>query len=120
MKNLKNVLLAVFFAVSVTGVSAIAYASENADAAGVVIAKINEAKAAITAGKPNADVSTLVAEAKGKGKNIKANDKMASKIQRAAQHLSKAIGALKENDPKLAAEHLAEGEKAFAELKAEL
>lgn len=120
MKNLKNIVLCLFFAVSVAGISTMAAASENSDAADTVVAKINEAKAAITAGKANTDVSTLIAEAKSKGKNIRANDKMAGKIQRAAQHLSKAIGAMKEDDKKLATEHLDAGEAAFKELKTEL
>lgn len=120
MKILKNVVLSLFFAVSVAGVSTVAVASENSAAADVVVAKISEAKAAITAGKANTEVSTLIAEAKSKSKAIRADDRMASKVQRAAQHLSKAIGALKENDPKLATEHLNEGTKAFTELKAAL
>lgn len=120
MKTLKNIILSFFFAVSVAGVSTVAVASENSDATEVVIGKINEAKAAITAGKSNAEVSTVVSEAKSKSKNIRADDKMAGKMQRAAQHLSKAIGALKENDSKLATEHLTEGEAAFKQLKTEL
>ena len=120
MKTLKNVVLSFLFAVSVAGVSTGAVASENAAAADVVVAKISEAKAAIAAGKSNTDVSTLIAEAKSKSKAIRADDKMAGKIQRAAQHLSKAIGALKESDKKLAAEHLDEGVKSFTELKSQL
>lgn len=120
MKNLKNIVISLFFAVSVAGVSTVAVASENTDAADVVIAKINEAKAAITAGKANADVSTLIAEAKSKVKSIHASDNMAGIMQRAAQHLSKAIGAMKESDPKLASAHLDEGITAFTELKAKL
>ncbi len=118
MKMLKKVMLSVFLAASVAGASVMA--SENSAAADSVIAKINEAKAAIAAKKDSKDVSTLVAEAKSKSKNIRADDKMAGKIQRAARHLSKALGALKQNDPKLATEHLDEGEKAFAELKPQL
>jgi hypothetical protein len=118
MKILKNIVLSLFMAVSVAGVSAVA--SENSDIAGVVITKINDAKAAITAEKSNADVSTLVSEAKSKGKSISASDKVAVEVQRATQHLSKAIGALKENDPKLATEHLNAGEEAFKTLKAKL
>lgn len=117
MKILKNAFLSVFFAISVAGVSSVAFAYESAD---VVVAKINEAKAAITAGKSNTDVATLVSEAKGKSKQLGARDSMAGEVQRAAQHLSKALGALKENDSKLASEHLNQGEKAFIELKAKL
>ncbi len=117
MKALKNTLLSLFLAVSVAGVSAVAVASEKVDA---VMSKITEAKAAIAAGKSNADVATLIAEAKSKSKTLGASDKMAGEIQRAAQHLSKAIGALKENDSKLATEHLDGGAKAFTELKAKL
>lgn len=120
MKTLKNVVLSLVMAVSVAAVSTVAVASENSAVVDVVVTKISEAKAAITAGKPNSDVSSLIAEAKSKSKSIRADDKMASKIQRAAQHLSKAIGALKESDPKLASEHLDEGTKAFTELKAAL
>jgi hypothetical protein len=120
MKILKNAVLSFFLAVSVAGISSVAMASENTDSADVVIKQIGVAKAAITAGKPNAEVSTLIAEAKSKGKKISASDKLASEVQRAAQHLSKAIGALKQNDGKLATEHLTEGEKAFTELKTKL
>jgi phage terminase large subunit-like protein len=120
MKTLKNIALSFVMAISVAGISTVAVASENTDAADVVIAKINDAKAAISAGKANTDVSTLIAEAKSKSKAIRANDKLAGKVQRAAQHLSKAIGALKESDPKLATNHLDEGAKAFADLKPEL
>lgn len=117
MKTLKNIILSLFFAVSVAGVSTVAFAYESVDA---VMSKITEAKAAIAAGKANTDVATLIAEAKSKSKQLGASDKMAGEIQRAAQHLSKAIGALKENDQKLATEHLDEGAKAFTELKSKL
>lgn len=117
MKILKNALLSLFFAVSVAGISTVAFAYESVD---VVISKISEAKAAITAGKPNTEVATLVSNAKGKSKQLGARDSMAGEVQRAAQHLSKAIGALKENDAKLATDHLNEGEKAFTELKTKL
>jgi hypothetical protein len=117
MKTLKNIAVSFVLAVSVAGFSTVAFAYESAD---VVVAKINEAKAAITAGKSNTDVATLVSEAKGKSKQLGARDSMAGEVQRAAQHLSKALGALKENDTKLATEHLNEGEKAFQELKAKL
>jgi hypothetical protein len=120
MKILKNVVLSLFMAVSVAGVSTAALASENSEKADIVIAKIKEAKDAITAEKPNKDVSSIVSEAKAKSKNISASDQMAVKVQRAAQHLSKAIGALKESDPKLATEHLNAGEEAFTKLKPEL
>lgn len=120
MKTLKNVVISLFLALSVTGVSSVALASENSDSADAVIKQIGEAKAAITAGKSSADVSTLISAAKSKGKKISASDKIAGEVQRAAQHLSKAIGALKQNDAKLATDHLTDGEKAFAELKSKL
>jgi predicted Zn-dependent protease len=120
MKTLKNVVLSVLFAVATVGVSTAAIASENSNQAEVVVKKIGEAKAAIVAGKPNAEISTLISEAKKESKNIHADDKMASKIQRAAQHLAKAIGALKQSDAQLATDHLTDGEKAFTELKSSL
>ncbi len=120
MKTLKNIVLSALLAVSITGISTAAVASENSNQAEVVIKKIGEAKAAITAGKAKEEVSTLISEAKKESKNIHADDKMASRIQRAAQHLAKAIGALKQNDAPLASEHLTEGEKAFTELKSSL
>ena len=120
MKTLKNVVISVLFAVSISGISTAVIASENSNQAAVVIKKIGEAKAAITAEKPKAEVSSLIAEAKKESKNIIADDKMASKIQRAAQHLTKALGAMKASDSKLATDHLTEGEKAFTELKSSL
>lgn len=117
MKTLKNTAISLFFAISVAGVSSVAFAYESVDS---VLSKISEAKAAITAGKANTDVATAIAEAKSKSKQLGASDKMAGEVQRAAQHLSKAIGALKENDPKQASDHLDQGTKAFTELKAKL
>ncbi len=125
MKLLKNVVLCLFMAVSVAGVSTVAVAENDpgrvtykpAEAIDMVVAKIKEAQDAITAGKSDADVSAIVKAAKDLGKEINANDKVDVKRQRAAVHLSKAIGALKQKDQKLAAEHLAEAAKAFTELK---
>jgi hypothetical protein len=125
MKLLKNVVLCLFMAVSVAGVSTVAVAENDpgrvtykpAEAIDLVVTKIKEAQDAITAGKSDADVSAIVKAAKDLGKEINANDKVDVKRQRAAVHLSKAIGALKQKDQKLAAEHLAEATKAFTELK---
>lgn len=120
MKTLKNAALSILLAVSISGISTAAIASENSNQAEVVIKKIGEAKTAITADKPKAEVTSLINEAKKESKNIIADDKMASKIQRAAQHLTKALGSIKADDSKQATEHLIEGEKAFTELKSKL
>lgn len=125
MKLLKNIVLCLFMAVSVAGVSTVAVAENDpgritykpAEAIDMVVAKIKEAQDAITAGKSDADVEKIVKAAKDLGKEINANDKVDVKRQRASVHLSKAIGALKQKDQKLAAEHLAEATKAFLELK---
>lgn len=126
MKVLKNILLCLFMAVSVAGVSTVAVAESDpgritykpAEAIDMVVAKIKEAQDAITAGKSADDVTAIVKAAKDLGKEINANDKVDVKRQRASVHLSKAIGALKQKDTKEAAAHLDEATKAFTELKA--
>jgi len=125
MKLLKNIVLCLFMAVSVVGVSTTAVAETDAgrvtykptDAINAVGAKIKEAQDAITAGKSFNDVIKVIKEAKDLGKEINANDKVDRARQRASQHLSKAIGMAKEQDLKKAAEHLDVAAKAFADLK---
>lgn len=125
MKLLKNIVLCLFMAVSVAGVSTTAVAESDpgrvtykpAEAIDMVVAKIKEAQDAITAGKPAEEIIELVKAAKTLGKEINANDVVDAKRQRAAIHLSKAIGMLKEKDTKAAAEHLNEAAPAFTALK---
>jgi hypothetical protein len=116
MKILKNAALCLFMATSVLGVST-AFASENTDIADAVIAKINAAKTAIEKEEPTADITTIISEAKSKSKSISASDSIASKVQGAAKHLTKALTALKYDDKKAASDHLDDGAKAFDDLK---
>jgi hypothetical protein len=125
MKVLKNIVLCLFMAVSVAGVSTTAVAESDpgrvtykpADAIDMVVAKIKEAQAAIDAGKSADEVLVIVKAAKDLGKEINANDKVDRARAKATIHLSKALGLLKEKDVKEAAVHLPEAAKAFAELK---
>lgn len=125
MKVLKNILLCLFMAVSVAGVSTVAVAESDpgritykpAEAIDMVVAKIKEAQDAITAGKTPEEISAIVKSAKELGKEINANDVVDAKRQRASVHLSKAIGALKQKDTKEAAAHLDEAAPAFTALK---
>jgi len=125
MKLLKNIVLCLFMAVSVAGVSTTAVAESDpgritykpAEAIDMVVAKIKEAQDAITAGKTPEEVTALVKAAKDMAKEINANDKVDVKRARASIHLSKAIGMAKEKDLKAAAEHLNAATPAFIELK---
>ena len=125
MKVLKNIVLCLFMAVSVAGVSTTAVAESDpgratykpADAIDIVVKKINEAKDAIAAGKSAEEVYVLAKAAKDFRKEINANDKVDRGNSKATIHLSKAIGLLKEKDAKEALPHLEEAAKEFAELK---
>jgi hypothetical protein len=125
MKLLKNIVLAVFMAVSVAGVSTTAFAETDAgrvtykpaEAINNLVTKIKEAQAAIAAGKTDAEVLTLVQEAKALGKEINANDKVDRARAKATIHIAKAIGAVKEKDQKLANEHLTAAIPEFEALK---
>lgn len=125
MKLLKNIVLCLFMAVSVAGVSTTAFAESDpgratykpADAIDMVVAKIKEAQDAIAAGKSADEVYALVKAAKDLRKEINANDKVDRGNSKATIHLSKALGLLKEKDIKGATEHLPEAAKAFADLK---
>ena len=111
--------------VSVAGVSTTAVAESDAgritykpaDAINNVIAKIKEAQDAIAAGKTDAEVLALVKAAKDLGKEINANDKVDRARAKATQHISKAIGYLKEKDQKVANEHLSAAIPDFEALK---
>ncbi len=125
MKLLKNIVLCLFMAVSVAGVSSVAFAESDpgrvsykpTEAIDHVLAKIKVAQEAIAAGKDSKEVVALIKAAKDMTKEINANDKVDVKRQRATVHLSKGIGMAKEQDLKAAAEHLTEAAAAFAELK---
>ena len=125
MKLLKNIVLCLFMAVSVAGVSSVAFAESDpgrisykpTEAIDHVLAKIKTAQEAIAAGKDSKEVVGLIKAAKDMSKEINANDKVDVKRQRSTQHLSKAIGMAKEQDLKAAAEHLTEATAAFTELK---
>jgi hypothetical protein len=125
MKLLKNIVLCLFMAVSVAGVSTTAMAETDpgrvtykpSEAIDMVVAKIKEAQDAITAGKSPEEIIAIVKTAKELGKEINANDVVDAKRQRASVHLSKAIGSLKQKDTKEATQHLNEAAPAFTALK---
>jgi hypothetical protein len=125
MKVLKNIVLCLFMAVSVAGVSTTAVAESDAgrvtykpaDAINNVVAKIKEAQDAIAAGKTDAEVLALVKAAKDLGKEINANDRVDRARAKATQHIAKAIGYLKEKDQKVANEHLSAAIPDFEALK---
>ena len=125
MKLLKNIVLCLFMAVSVAGVSTTAFAESDpgrisykpVEAINEVLARIKTAQDAITANQSGEEVAKLIKAAKDMGKEINANDKVDRARQRASQHLSKGIGMAKEQDLPKAAEHLNEAAKAFADLK---
>jgi hypothetical protein len=125
MKVLKNIVLCLFMAVSVAGVSTTAVAESDAgrvtykpaDAINNVVAKIKEAQDAIAAGKTDAEVLALVKAAKDLGKEINANDRVDRARAKATQHIAKAIGYLKEKDQKVANEHLTAAIPDFEALK---
>jgi hypothetical protein len=117
MKILKNAALCLFMATSVLGVST-AFASENTDIIDAVIVKIHAAETAMTDEKSTtADITTIISEAKSKSKGISASDSIASKVQGAAKHLTKALTALKYDDKKAVTDHLKDGVEAFEALK---
>jgi predicted RNase H-like HicB family nuclease len=125
MKVLKNIVLCLFMAVSVAGVSTTAVAESDAgrvtykqaEAIDNVVAKIKEAQGAIAAGKTDAEVLALVKAAKDLGKEINANDRVDRARAKATQHIAKAIGYLKEKDQKVANEHLSAAIPDFEALK---
>jgi hypothetical protein len=125
MKVLKNIVLCLFMAVSVAGVSTTAVAESDAgritykpaDAIDLVVKKIKEAQDAIAAGKSDSEVLALVQAAKALGKEINANDRVDRARAKATQHIAKAIGYLKEKDQKVADEHLTAAIPEFEALK---
>jgi hypothetical protein len=124
MKLLKNIVLCLFMAVSVVGVSTTAFAENDpgrvtykpAEAIDMVVKKINEAKDAVAAGKSPDEIAVLVKAAKDLRKEINANDKVDRGNSKATIHLSKALGLLKQKDIKVT-EHLDEAIKEFSDLK---
>lgn len=124
MKVLKNIVLCLFMAVSVAGVSTTAVAESDpgrvsykpADAIDMVVGKIGEAQKALAEGKSAEQLMVLVKAAKDGRKEINANDKVDRANSKATIHLSKAIGLLKEKDTNIA-EHLDAAAKEFAALK---
>ncbi len=124
MKLLKNVVLCLFMAVSVAGVSTTALAESDpgrvaykpTDAIDMVVKKVAEAQAAVAAKKSPEEIFELVKAAKSLRKEINANDKVDRANSKATIHLSKALGLLKQKDTNVS-EHLDAAAKEFADLK---
>jgi hypothetical protein len=124
MKVLKNIILCLFMAVSVAGVSTTAFAESDAgrvtytpkEAIGRVLDRIKIAQDAITGGSKGADVAKLIKDAKDGSKEI--NSEAIDRLrQNGNGHLAKAIGYAKEDDLKVASEHLIEAAKVFEDMK---
>ncbi len=124
MKVLKNIVLCLFMAVSVAGVSTTAVAETDAgritftpkEAIGRVLDKIKIAQDAIAGGSKGADVAKLIKDAKDGSKEI--NSESIDRLrQNGNGHLAKAIGYAKEDDLKVAGEHLSEAAKVFEDMK---
>jgi hypothetical protein len=125
MKVLKNIVLALFMAVSVAGVSTTAFAESDAgritytpsEAIGRVLDRIKIAQEAIAGNSKGADVAKLIKDAKDASKEIN-SEKIDRLRQNGNGHLAKAIGYAKEDDLKVSGEHLAEAANVFTEMKA--
>ena len=124
MKVLKNIVLCLFMAVSVAGVSTTAFAENDPgritytpkEAIGRVLEKIKIAEDAMKGGSKGADVAKLVKDAKDASKEI--NSESIDRLrQKGNGELAKAIGYAKEDDFKVAGAHLVEAAKIFEEMK---
>jgi hypothetical protein len=126
MKILKNIVLCLFMAMSVAGVSSSAIAADAGritytpiEAIGRVLDRIKIAEDAIAANNDAADVAKLVKDAKDASKEI--NSEAIDRLrQQGNGHLAKAIGAAKEKNLALVKTHLDEAAGVFTEMKSKV
>ena len=125
MKTIKTIVLSSLIALAMGTFSAVALAEVDpgrisyapGDAIDLVIGKIKEAQAAITAGKSSDEVYNLIKQGTDYSKEVNANDVVDRARAKANDILKKARTAAKSGDLKTAAEFLPPAEKAFADLK---
>lgn len=126
MKILKNIVLCLFMAMSVVGVSSSAIAADAGritytpiEAIGRVLDRIKIAEDAIAANNDAADVAKLVKDAKDASKEI--NSEAIDRLrQQGNGHLAKAIVAAKEKNLALVKTHLDEAAGVFTEMKSKV
>jgi hypothetical protein len=126
MKILKNIVLCLFMAISVAGVSTTAIAADAGritytpiEAIGRVLDRIKIAEDAIASNTDAAEVAKLIKDAKDGSKEI--NSEAIDRLrQNGNGHLAKAIGAAKEKDLPAAKTHLEAATAVFTEMKSKL
>lgn len=123
MKMTKKILLALTIAASAGSFSTVSIAEEGrttfspSAAIDNVGKKIDEALAAIEAGKDNDVVAGLIKDAKDSSKEINASDKVAFSVNKARGEIKNAAAEAKNGDLKAAAETLKKAKADFAALK---
>ena len=126
MKISKKVLLALFIAASAGSFTSVSIAEEGrtsfspGDAVDNVGKKIDEAIAAIDAGKDKESVAELIKVAKDSSKEINASDKVSFATNKARNLIKNAASEAKNGDLKTASESLKKAKADFASIKSQL